>query len=105
MVRSVTISRVLIKGLYKLKNKNGVELKTSYNSSRLKIYHHSDKSQEQPTKDNVKQPISVTQGMGVKPRVRAKNNLPSNFLFGTLISETKVSFSIFVSLCKIIRKK
>jgi hypothetical protein len=39
-----TVSRLLSKGVCKLQNNDGVELKTSYNSSRLKIYHQSKKS-------------------------------------------------------------
>ena len=36
-----TISKVLPKGLYNLKKKkDGTELKTSFDSSRLKIYYH-----------------------------------------------------------------
>ena len=34
------ISKVLPKGLYKLLNDGGIELKASYNSSRLKVYYH-----------------------------------------------------------------
>lgn len=34
-----TVSKVLSKGLYKLSNKGGTELKKSVNSARLKIYH------------------------------------------------------------------
>ena len=33
-----TISKVLPKGLYNLKKKDGTELKTSFDSSRLNIY-------------------------------------------------------------------
>ena len=40
-----TINRVLPKGLYRLRNEDGTELKTSYNSSRLKVYHPPVKSQ------------------------------------------------------------
>jgi hypothetical protein len=39
-----TVSQVLSKGVCKLKIYDGVELKTSYNSSRLKIYHQSKES-------------------------------------------------------------
>ena len=40
-----TISKVLPKGLYNLKEKkDGTELKTSFDSSRLKIYYHSVQS-------------------------------------------------------------
>ena len=35
-----TISKVLPKGFYKLLNEGGIELKTSFNSSRLKVYYH-----------------------------------------------------------------
>ena len=35
-----TISKVLPKGFYKLLNEDGTELKTSFNSSRLKVYYH-----------------------------------------------------------------
>ena len=35
-----TISKVLPKGLYEFRNEDGTELKTSFNSLRLKIYHH-----------------------------------------------------------------
>ena len=35
-----TISAVLPKGLYRLRNDDGTELKTSYNSTRLKTYYH-----------------------------------------------------------------
>ena len=37
---SYTISKVLPNGLYRLLNEDGTELKTSFNSSRLKVYHH-----------------------------------------------------------------
>ena len=39
-----TISKVLPKGLYNLRNEDGTELKTSFDSSRLKIYYHSVQS-------------------------------------------------------------
>lgn len=35
-----TISKVLPKSLYEFRNEDGTELKTSFNSLRLKIYHH-----------------------------------------------------------------
>ena len=35
-----TIIKVLPKGFYKLLNEGGIELKTSFNSSRLKVYYH-----------------------------------------------------------------
>ena len=39
-----TISEVLPKGLYNLRNEDGIELKTSFDSSRLKIYYYSVQS-------------------------------------------------------------
>ena len=39
-----TISKVLPKGLYNLRNEDGTKLKTSFDSSRLKIYYHSVQS-------------------------------------------------------------
>ena len=39
-----TISKALPKGLYNLRNEDGTELKTSFDSSRLKIYYHSVQS-------------------------------------------------------------
>ena len=40
MVRPLYYQQVLPKGIYELRNEDGTELKTSFNSLRLKIYHH-----------------------------------------------------------------
>ena len=40
VVRPLYYQQVLPKGIYELRNEDGTELKTSFNSLRLKIYHH-----------------------------------------------------------------
>ena len=57
-----TVSRVLPKGVYKLRNDDGTELKTSYNSTRVKVYFQPFQSQikRNPSPEKPSEPISVS---------------------------------------------
>ena len=68
-----TISKVLPKGLYNLRNEDGTELKTSFDSSRLKIYYHSVQSHPN-TNTQVEMPL---QSGAVKGTKTLRQNLPS----------------------------
>ena len=75
-----TISKVLPKGLYRLRNQDGTELKTSYNSSRLKVYYQPVHSQpkestsaEKPAESTAEK---VAKNTARKPVTSLKANLP-----------------------------